>query len=356
MSSLPRNSCLAIVFSLLGFSLALTPHGLGQNQKEAIILPTVNDYLFKGQGEKFYMYVYRNFEGRASKPWTAGKYGFVRNLRRTDDGVIGTKFHEGIDIRPIRRDRSGRPVDEVKAVASGVVAYANSSSSRSNYGKYIVVEHGWECGPIYSLYAHLSEVNVKAGQSVAIGESIGKVGYTGVGINRERAHLHLELDLLLSTRFTEWHKKHMGGTNYHGNHNGINMAGLDIAAYFMAKRRNQQLTIPEYLKSVPVHYKVTVTRDQKSNAPLEIVSRYPWLARGDHNSRTPSWEISFSASGFPLSVNPSNRIVTSPRISSIRKCRSKHEYHTKGFVSGTGYRATLSKTGRRFIELVTGQF
>ncbi|MEJ6572868.1 MAG: M23 family metallopeptidase [Akkermansiaceae bacterium] len=342
----------AAIFTIT--TIVLSP--VGWAQKEAVILPTVNDNLLRGESEKFYMYVHRNFEGRASKAWTAGKYGFVRNLRRTEDGLIGTKFHEGIDIKPIKRDRSGKPLDEVRTIASGVVAYANSSSSRSNYGKYIVVEHPWSSGPIYSLYAHLSETSVKAGQKVALGEAIGKLGYTGAGINRERAHLHLELDLMLSERFTDWHKKHLGGTNYHGNHNGMNMAGLDIAAYFMAKHRNKSLTIPQFSKTVTVYYKVTVPRDQTQTEPLKIVTRYPWLARGDHKARTPSWEISFSASGFPLSVSPSNRSVSEPRISSIRKCLSKHDYHTRGFVSGTGYRATLSKTGKRFIELVTGTF
>ena len=317
-----------------------------------ISLPTVNDHLYRGGGDPFYMFVHRNFEGQASRAWTAGKYGFVRNLKRTEDGLIGTKFHEGIDIKPIKRDRSGKPLDEVLAITSGVIAYANTSSSRSNYGKYVVVEHLWDCGPIYSLYAHLSDVGVKVGQRVTQGQSIGKLGYTGVGISRERAHLHLELNLLLSTRFSEWHDKHFGTKNYHGKHNGINMAGLDIAAFYMAQQRNKSLTLPHFAKTTPVHYKVTVPRQ----GPLEIVTRYPWLARGDHRSRTPSWEISFSASGFPLAVSPSNRAVTAPRISSIRKCRSKHEYHTKGFVSGTGHRATLSKTGKRFIELLTGNF
>ncbi len=71
---------------------------------------------------------------------------------------------------------------------------------------------------------------------------------------------------------------------------------------------------------------------------------------------TPSWEISFSAYGYPLGVAPSKRTVSEARISSVRQCRSKHEYHTKGFVSGTGYRATLSKTGKRFINLITDNF
>ncbi len=320
------------------------------------MLPTANDQLYQGEGSKFYMYVHRHFEGRSSKAWTAGKYGFVRNLKRTKDGVIGTKFHEGIDIRPVKRDRRGRPLDEVRSISAGIVAYVNNSPKLSNYGKYIVIEHLWKCGPIYSLYAHLSETRVKPGQQVSPGQPIGKMGYTGTGINRERAHLHLELGLLLSTRFTGWHDKHFGGTSHHGNHNGINIAGLDVAAYLMAKRDNSSLTVPQYLESVPVHYRVTIPRGQQFPEPLEIVTRYPWLARGDHKTRTPSWEIAFSASGIPLSVSPSNRSVTAPRVTSVRKCRSKHEYHTKGIITGTGHRASLTKTGKHFIELITGRF
>lgn len=302
------------------------------------------------------MYVYRRFEGRDSKPWTGGKYGFVRNLKRTQDGVIGTRFHEGIDVKPLRRDRAGRPTDPIRAISSGVVAYANNTSSRSNYGKYIVIEHLWNSGPIYSLYAHLANITVKPGQRVAQGETIGTMGYTGAGLNRERAHLHLELNLMLSTEFSRWHDKHFDHKNHHGNHNGINMVGLDIAGFYKAQHRDKSITLPLFVKSIPVYYKVTIPRDQTSGTSLPIVKRYPWLARGDHSRHTPSWEIAFSASGFPLAISPSKRTVSAPRISSVRSCRSKHQYHTKGFVSGTGHRATLSKTGQRFISLITGRF
>jgi len=326
--------------------------GVASADPVSIVLPTVNQHIFQGEGEKFYMFVHRHFEGKDSRAWTAGKFGFVRNLRRTEDGVIGTKFHEGIDIKPIKRNRSGSPLDEVNAIAAGVVAYSNTSSSRSNYGKYLVIEHLWDCGPIYSLYAHLSDISVKIGQKVTQGQSIGKLGYTGAGINRERAHLHLELNLLLSTRFSKWHDKHFGSKNLHGKHNGINLSGIDIASFYMAQQRNKSLSLPKFAKSVPVYYKVTVPR----TGPLSIVTRYPWLATGNHKTRTPSWEISFSAYGYPLGVAPSKRNVSGARISSVRQCRSKHEYHTKGFVSGTGYRATLSKTGKRFIKLITDNF
>ncbi|MFK7910731.1 MAG: M23 family metallopeptidase [Akkermansiaceae bacterium] len=319
------------------------------------ILPTDNKHLFSGEGEKFYMYVYRSFEGKKSRPWTAGKYGFVRNIKRTEDGVIGTRFHEGIDIKPLERDRANKPLDKIKAIASGTVAYANSTSSRSNYGKYVVIEHLWDCGPIYSLYAHLSAVSVKAGQKIEQGESIGVMGYTGAGLNRERSHLHLELNLLLSEQFAQWHSKYLGGKNYHGVHNGMNMAGLDIAGYYIAQKRNPSLTLPQFVRTQPVYYKVTIPRTTGTKQ-LGLLKRYPWLAAGSEKNKSPSWEISFTASSFPIAILPSQRTVSAPRITSVRKCKSKHSYHTKGFVNGTGYRASLSDRGKRFISLITGSF
>ena len=38
-----------------------------------IILPTDNEHIFLGDSENIYMFVYRQFEGVSSKPWTAGK-------------------------------------------------------------------------------------------------------------------------------------------------------------------------------------------------------------------------------------------------------------------------------------------
>jgi len=327
-----------------------------QSPSEAIILPTANDHLLRNENEKFYMYVYRNFEGQESRPWTAGKYGFVRSLRRTEDGVLCTKFHEGIDIKPLKRDRNRNPLDEVRAIAAGTVAYVNSTAGNSNYGKYIVIEHPWQCGPLYSLYAHLATTDVKEGQKLKIGQNIGRMGYTGAGLNRDRAHLHLELGIMSSKRFTTWQQKHFHSPNHHGNCNGMNIIGLDIASFYLARQKNPELTIPQFVKSIPVHYKVTIPRNQLKNGSPELLKRYPWLASAEAETFTPSWEISFSTSGFPTSITPSNRVVSAASISSICKCQSKHEYHTKGFVSGSGDRGSLSKTGKRFIELVCGQF
>ena len=353
MTSSSRTLFVMVAFSIVSPIGAQSPTAKSNPQK--IVLPTTNDYIFRGEGEKFYMYVHRNFEGKKSKAWTAGKYGFVRNLKRTEDGVIGTRFHEGIDIKPLKRDRSNKPLDDIKSIAAGTVAYTNTSSARSNYGKYVVIEHLWKCGPIYSLYAHLTSVSVKPGEHVSQGQSVGQMGYTGAGLNRERSHLHLELNLLLSERFTDWHDKYLGGKNYHGAHNGMNLAGLDIAGFYIAQKRDPSMTLPRFVRSQPVYYKVTLPRKPKGKA-MGILRRYPWLIQGEAKTSSPSWEISFTASGLPVAVTPSMRAVSAPRITSVRKCRSKHSYHTKGFVNGTGYRASLSDRGKRYLELLTGNF
>jgi len=344
-----RSSLLSLTFIHLATFMAAPVVSAADTMLQ---LPTVNHHIYGDDGNKFYMYCHRVFEGKTSRPWTAGKYGFVRTLRRTADGVIGTKFHEGIDIKPIKRDRSSNPMDDVTSVAAGRIAYVNPYAGNSNYGKYVVVKHMWSCGPIYSLYAHLSTTNVKTGDKVTKGQKLGKMGYTGRGINRERAHVHVELDIMLSSRFEIWHNKSFGSKNHHGLHNGFNMAGLDIAEYFLAQQKNNSLTIPQFLATRPVYYKVTVPR----KGALDIVIRYPWLVQGDHSSSTPSWEISFTASGFPLAVCPSMRSVTSPRVTAVTKCLSKQEYHTKKLLTGTGHRASLTATGKRYISLVTSQF
>jgi phage-related minor tail protein len=71
----------------------------------------------------------------------------------------------------------------VKAVAGGVV---QSALSGGPYGNHISIQHG---GGLSSMYAHLSQMAVAAGQSVRRGQHIGAVGATG---NVTGPHLHLE--------------------------------------------------------------------------------------------------------------------------------------------------------------------
>jgi len=70
------------------------------------------------------------------------------------------------------------------------------------YGNLIVIEHKMPEGiqiafpdlrsKIYTLYGHLSKINVEVGERVKTGEKIGEVGMTGIA---EGSHLHFEVRL-----------------------------------------------------------------------------------------------------------------------------------------------------------------
>ena len=174
--------------------------------------PTENTALLDNRPQDFYMYVDRNFEGKKSQPWEAGAYGFTRTLVRTQAGPVAVKFHEGIDIKPLRRDASGTPLDDVHPVAGGTVVHASANPTHSNYGRYVVIEHQLKDGPLYSLYAHLASVSCRKGDRVGTGNVIGKLGYSGVGLNKTRAHVHLELCLKLQDDFENWYSSLRLGT------------------------------------------------------------------------------------------------------------------------------------------------
>ncbi len=91
-------------------------------------------------------------------------------------GVLGD-MHRGVDIAvPV-----GTPV---RPILSGRVRFAGTMRG---YGKVIWVDHHDDAR---SVYAHLSEIAVKAGQEVTKETVIGKTGQSG---NVTGPHLHLEV-------------------------------------------------------------------------------------------------------------------------------------------------------------------
>lgn len=344
---MPRIPACLLALSLFGAGPLLAgPLGL--------VLPTDNDAIFSADPSQFYMYTDRNFEGVRSKPWSGGAYGFTRDQKRTAAGILLTRLHEGVDIRPVRRDPAGEPLDDVRSIAQGTVVYVNGPSSPSNYGRYIVVHHDWGDGPFFSLYAHLSAASVKPGQPVSAGETIGRMGYTGAGINRERAHVHVELNFLLSDRFKVWHDRHFTTKNHHGIYNGINLTGLDIAGLFLAHRANPAITIPEFLASqTEIHYKVLVPK----SGDLHFLRRYPWLGRDLEKVRSPKgWEIAFAATGVPLEIRPSATAGSNPTVTYVKPTVGNHSDFTVGRLTGTGSSATLTPSGSRYMQLITDSF
>lgn len=318
-------------------------------------LPTDNEAIFSRDPAKFYMYTHRTFEGVSSRPWTAGRYGFVRNQRRTSDGIIFTRFHEGIDISPIHRDENNQPLDDIRAIADGLVAYTNKVSSRSNYGNYIIVKHDWGDGPFFSLYAHLREISVAPGTAVKGGDTLGKLGYTGTGIDRERAHVHLEFDMMLSERFEIWHDKYFRSPNHHRIYNGLNLAGMDIAGLFHSHKENPKLTLPEFVRMAGAYYKVAIP--VKNRQPLPITSRYPWLEQGREPGQFPAaWEITLSSSGLPMEIRPYPKEVSGPTVTWVKDSPVSHSYNTLSRLSGIRSKAALTNSGMLYIQLITDTF
>jgi hypothetical protein len=91
---------------------------------------------------------------------------------------------------------SGTPV---LAAANGAVYYAGNDTSQlftpwSNfYGNLVVLKHelpGMPYGILYTLYAHLSKVEVTTGDTVTAGQKIGEVGASGSATG---SHLHFEV-------------------------------------------------------------------------------------------------------------------------------------------------------------------
>ncbi len=87
------------------------------------------------------------------------------------------RMHTGVDIGA----PSGTPI---AAAGAGEVIYAGW---RGGYGNTVMIDHGR--GRV-TLYAHMSAIGVRAGQIVSRGQTIGRVGSTGLSTG---PHLHYEL-------------------------------------------------------------------------------------------------------------------------------------------------------------------
>jgi murein DD-endopeptidase MepM/ murein hydrolase activator NlpD len=334
---------------MLVTSALIRTTAMGQNQALDLVLPTDNDALFSGGGAAFYQHIERNFKGLKSTPWEGGQYGFVRDPTDTAGGVVYTRFHEGIDIRPLHRDAHGEPLDEVRAIADGKVVHVNSVPGYSNYGKYIVIEHRWGGSNYYSLYGHLSSLAVQTGETMKRGQRIAVMGYTGTGLNRERAHLHLELNLMLSPEFESWYNAFFrNDPNHNGVYNGMNLAGLDIARLYLALRKNPSLTIPEFLGREETFYKVTVPKARH----FELPKLYSWMVTTGSRNEKSSWEVSFAPSGVPLRIESSDKSVMQPELSYVKKSSVDYSHLTRDIISGHGASAHLTDYGKQLMRLL----
>jgi murein DD-endopeptidase MepM/ murein hydrolase activator NlpD len=100
--------------------------------------------------------------------------------------------HTGVDIPA----EAGTPV---LAVAPGVVTWAGwglfsatPGNEKDPYGMAVAIRHdfGYRGQPLFTVYAHMQDVDVAVGQWVDVGTRLGKVGDTGYTTG---PHLHLEV-------------------------------------------------------------------------------------------------------------------------------------------------------------------
>lgn len=311
-------------------------------------LPTENEALFRGKPEKFYMFTNRDFEGRKSYPWQGGTYGFSRNPERIGGKILETKFHEGIDISPVRRDASGEPLDDVRTIESGRVVHVSRAERDSNYGYYAVVRHEVEGTPVYTIYAHLASVEVEPGQSVAKGARLGRLGYTGAGIDKRRAHLHLEIAVLWHDQFETWHAANFPTPNKHGIYNGINMMGLDVADFYLAQRKNPELTLPQYVRRQKPFFRVQIP----DTPHFQLPRRYPWLV-DDSTQDARSWIVAFTAAGFPVSIEPSQESIAAARVVWAAPSAFSYDKVTRSLLAGRTGKPRLGESGQKLLSLLS---
>jgi murein DD-endopeptidase MepM/ murein hydrolase activator NlpD len=315
-------------------------------------LPTANTALFDDRPEQFFQHVNRYRNGRRLTPWQGGAYGFVRNPWEIEGRTVYTRLHEGIDIQPVYRTSEGEPLDTVRTVSSGHVVYTNRETGQSNYGKYIVVEHLWDGSPFYSLYAHLSDIFVDTGDYVNAGDHLARMGYTGRGIDRRRAHVHVEIAMLLNERFQPWYDNHFKREpNYHNLFSGLNLRGMDVTTLLRQQREDPNLTIQEFVRDQELSYTITVP----TNGGLNLLKRYPWLWEGpaDLDSDTLSVvSIGFTRTGLPVRVTTADEAVERVKLSGVENTMIHRQCATNGILRKHRTECTVGRRGERYLELI----
>lgn len=95
---------------------------------------------------------------------------------RSDPFLGRPAMHTGMDMR-------GDTGDPVRATAAGTVVTAGWNGG---YGKMVEIDHG---NQFSTRYGHMSQIDVRVGQKVKIGDIVGRIGSTGRSTG---PHLHYE--------------------------------------------------------------------------------------------------------------------------------------------------------------------
>ncbi len=151
---------------------------------EELLIATIEEYylyFFDGGGN------YGDGISKGSFIWpTLSSSSVVTSEFGTRDLSIpgASQYHKGIDIG-IYGNRTGAPI---YAADGGIV---ESAGRNSTAGNYVRISHG---NGVVTVYMHMqnNSIRVKKGQRVSQGQTIGRMGSTGVSSG---PHLHFELSV-----------------------------------------------------------------------------------------------------------------------------------------------------------------
>jgi peptidoglycan LD-endopeptidase LytH len=309
--------------------------------------PTANHALYDSGSElKFFA------PTAPDKPWMSGSFGCVR----TD----GRHMHEGLDIRCLQRDRHGEPTDPVLATADGAVVYFSNKPALSNFGKYIVIRHIIEGIEIYSLYAHLSQIQpgLTVGKSVKAGETIatmGRTSNTGETITRDRAHVHFELNLFVNEGFAGWYKQtYPSQRNDHSIWNGQNLDALDAREIFLAEHNPvNKFSLLNFIRGQTELCRVLVR-----STNFHYLKRYPMLVLPNPNAQkegVAGYEIALNYNGVAFALMPraASEIQGNNRIQLLSVNEAEERANPcRHLVVWRNGRWQLTETGLRELDLL----
>ncbi len=334
----------AIVFTV-GLFLGL---GASLYAQSPFQFPTANHTLYEpGEELKFLA------PTAPDRSWTTGSFGCVRSDRQ--------QMHEGLDIRCLQRDRHGEPTDPVMATADGTVVYFSTKPALSNFGKYVVIRHIIESIEIYSLYAHLSEIQpgltvgkpVKAGEVIA---TMGRTSNTGETITKDRAHVHFELNLFVNEGFASWYRQTFPKQrNDHSIWNGQNLDGLDAREILLAEHNPvAKFSLLNFIRGQTELCRVLVR-----STNFHYLKRYPMLILPNpvaQKEGVAGYEISFNYNGVAFALMPraASEIHSSSRLQLLSVNEDEERANPcRHLVSRRDGRWQLTDTGVRELEMLT---
>lgn len=136
----------------------------------------------------------RLWQGRFLRMAGSARAGFADHRTYNYQGkAVDHQVHLGMDIASTKRA-------DVKAANNGIVAFADYLGI---YGNMVLVDHGQG---VFSLYSHLSQINVNPGDSVDQNTVLGLTGTTGMAGGD-----HLHFSMLIHGVFVtpkEWWDQH----------------------------------------------------------------------------------------------------------------------------------------------------